>query len=187
MRSMWHRFEACIGAQNPDLLAVLNPGASAAAIRDAEAVMGVSFPVDFADFYIIHNGQPRESGGLINGMTLTELDRVVNNWRVLTEMLERGEFKDARGQPGGPSKADWWNAKWVPFAENRSGDHICLDLDPSPSGKLGQVIRFWHADAERTCEAGSFREWFGRYVSAVEDGQFVYSARAGGIVDARQA
>jgi cell wall assembly regulator SMI1 len=187
MKSLWERFEVRIGGQAPDLLGVLNPGASEAAIREAEVALRVSFPVDFVEFYAIHNGQPRESGGLINGMTLSSLERVISNWRVLTELLEQGEFGAAKGQPEGPSKSDWWNAKWIPFAENWSGDHICLDLDPPRRGKVGQVIRFWHADAERNYEAGSFREWFESYVSGVEAGQFVFSARAGGFVDARDA
>lgn len=187
MKSLWDRFEVCLRSQAPDLLAVLNPGASKAAIRNAEAAMRVSFPVDFAEFYTIHNGQPRESGGLINGMTLSSLERVIYNWGVLTRVLEEGEFGAAKGQPDGPSKTDWWNAKWIPFAENWSGDHICLDLDPPRRGEVGQVIRYWHADAERNYEARGFREWFESYVSAVEAGHFVYSARAGGIVDARYA
>ena len=156
-------------------------------MRKAEATMQVAFPRDFVEFYSIHDGQPRDSGGLINGMTLSCLDRIIFNWKVLTELLEQGDFRTAKSRPDGPSKADWWNAKWIPFAENWSGDHICVDLDPPPGGKVGQVIRFWHADVERNYEAGSFREWFEGYVCDVEAGRFVYSARYGGLVDRRDA
>ena len=73
-------------------------------MRKAEATMGVAFPRDFVEFYSIHDGQPRDSGGLINGMTLSCLDRIIFNWKVLTELLEQGDFRTAKSRPDGPSK-----------------------------------------------------------------------------------
>jgi cell wall assembly regulator SMI1 len=187
MRELWKRFRACIRAQAPELLSVLRRGVSKVAIARAEKKMGVKFPEDFAAFYAVHNGQPRESSGLINLMTISSLARVVSNWSCLTGLLREGVFDGIRSDPDGPSKPEWWNARWIPFVENWSGDHICLDLDPPRKGRVGQVIRFWHDVPERQYEARSFREWLEGYVRAVEEGEYVYSSKCGGIVEACDA
>ena len=75
MKSLWDRFCVCIGAQAPDLLDVLKPGASKAAIRKAEVAMHIKFPADFVDFPSFHDGLPRVSSRFDNGMTLSSLDR----------------------------------------------------------------------------------------------------------------
>ena len=80
-------------------------------------------------------------------------------------------------------KNDWWNDSWIPITYDGSGNHYCLDLDPTEEGIYGQIIRMWHDDAERTLVANSFKEWIVDYKDKLVSGQMVYSEDYFGIID----
>jgi cell wall assembly regulator SMI1 len=46
-------------------------------------------------------------------------------------------------------KPVWWNVHWIPIVSSGSGHLFCVDLDPAPAGKPGQVILFFHDDGKR--------------------------------------
>src|SRR5438874_11337379 len=57
MEDLWRRLEAHLARHAPILLATLNPPATAAAIRRAEAELGVPLPADLAASLRAHDGQ----------------------------------------------------------------------------------------------------------------------------------
>jgi cell wall assembly regulator SMI1 len=46
-------------------------------------------------------------------------------------------------------RAKWFHDKWLPIADNGGGDLLCIDLDPANGGRVGQIVEFRHADADR--------------------------------------
>jgi cell wall assembly regulator SMI1 len=190
VKDLWKQFEIWISAHAPHLLDGLRDGATREQITAAEAALGTRFPRDVIDSYLIHDGQQHPEcfalyeGALFAGCPLLALETMVKHWSVLKKLYDQGEFKGIRSAPNGPIRDDWWNPLWVPLTANACGDHpVCLDLAPGPGGNRGQVMSWWHDDADRSLLGTSFRDWFAKYLAAVEAGDYVYSDQYGGIVD----
>ena len=106
-------------------------------------------------------------------------DRILQEWKVWKELLEINTF-DQNGsirKIEAPSaiQSVWMHQAWIPFTYNGGGDHYCLDLAPTSSGKKGQVITMIHDDAKRQLLGESFEAWVADYVQKLETGFYVYS------------
>lgn len=164
VKSKWKRLEAWLQGNKPVLLADLNPPASAAEIRALEQRLGMKLTADFVEFLKVHNGQKGEAEWLFSGAEFLSTQRILSEWKVWKELLEHGDFDGARPTPDTGIKPVWWSAAWVPFTYDGFGNHLCLDLDPTSTGRRGQIISVWHDDAARKKVAGSFKEWFSEFV-----------------------
>jgi cell wall assembly regulator SMI1 len=129
-----------------------SPPASEGELREAERRLGVRLPEDLRAAY-----------GLRNPFWLPTLDETLD-LRGVVEVWEHycGEStRDAwpgGSTPEGPVKADWWNTRWVPITENQ-GSCYFVDMDPDPSGQVGQVARYAVEGPLVTHAAPRFREW----------------------------
>ncbi|THG82314.1 molybdenum cofactor biosynthesis protein MoeA [Pseudomonas sp. A-1] len=168
MKQQWERLEAWLKANNPALLADLNPPATDAEIRELEQKLGVTLPADFVACLKVHNGQRGEADWLFDGLEFMSSRKILRRWSIWLDLLESGDFSDCESRPSSGVRDAWWSAKWIPFTYNGSGDHLCLDLDPAAGGKYGQIIEVWHDQPERTLQAPGFREWFSAYVDCLE-------------------
>jgi cell wall assembly regulator SMI1 len=157
MREIWDKIESQLRRTAPDLLRSLNPGASAASIDAAEKSLGITFPQDVRESYLIHDGQTDDAPNLFDTWSLLSLDAIVREWKVWKQLTDSGEFKKARSGPGAHHASDWWNPAWIPLTYNGAGDHHCLDLAPTPKGAPGQIIQMIHDDADRTLVGYSYR------------------------------
>jgi cell wall assembly regulator SMI1 len=184
MKQYWVRFEKWLENNAPHLLDLLNPGASQADIDKLETLIGKKLPDDFIEFYKIHNGQQQIGcDGIIDSEFLLSIDDIINQWECWQSLLESGQFQDAgefmTSEPDKGIKNDWWNSLWVPFTYNNSGDHICIDLDPTSDGNFGQVMHMWHDSGNRDLYANSFTEWISNYIIGLEIGKYVYEEGLG--------
>ena len=175
MREIWARIEKWLAENTPEDLEILNSGASLAEIEEAEQFLGVKFPDDAKESYQIHNGQPLEAPGLIDGgWRFLSLARIKDEWNVWKELLDSGTFDEYKSEPEDEIKNDWWNPKWIPLTSDDNGNHFCLDFDPSEKGKSGQIITMWHDGLERELMAESFRDWLTNFADKFEEGIYVY-------------
>lgn len=187
MQEIWAEIEAWLRVNAPDMVHVLQPGASDAQIRELEDFLSIQFPEDVKSSYQIHNGQSTYEYGLINGREFLSLERIKDEWQVWKELLDSGTFQSDDGQDQGSDPAPgirnvWWSAKWFPLTHDGGGNHDCLDLDPAETGTFGQIITLWHDDAEREIVAPSFRAWLEQYSKDLKSGQLIYSEVYNGIV-----
>ncbi len=183
MSEYWKRFEEWIKINAPHLLKELNTGASQDDINKLESIIGQKLPDDFVEFYKIHNGQNNEGEVLINSENILEIDDIIGYCEDLKMMLSDPLFNYEDKEVGDEGvKGNWWNMLWVPFTHDRSGNHICLDLDPTETGNISQVIRYWHDSPFRELYGTSFSRWFSDYVTGLENGDIVY-AKGWGLVD----
>jgi cell wall assembly regulator SMI1 len=81
-------------------------------------------------------------------------------WRIMKELTEAGEFEFEY----------WWRPGWIPFLANGGGDNLCLDLEGSFNGRVGQVLEFWHIDTDRTVLYPSLDNYLETVVSSLESG-----------------
>lgn len=171
----WSIIESWIEKNIPNSDELLRAGAHPEAISALEEKLGVKFPEAFVAFYTIHDGQNDGTAGLIDGEMFLPLESIADNCSVWKTLLDEGAFGDNKSSPEKGIKDDWWNPKWIPVTWDGSGNHYCIDFDPDEGGSIGQIIQTWHDDDHRIMIANSFSEWMNRYVSRLENGEYVYS------------
>lgn len=161
MEQLIQRFDALLQEKWSDFYDTLSPGLSLAEIKSLELALGVELPKEFKLFYQWKNGHPdNEYQCLWYNRNLMNTEGMLETWTYMNELLELGEFEET----------NWWNPLWIPFVENGGGDHYVLDLAGSFGGKPGQVIEFWHNDADRNIYFTSFFKWLETIILAIEQG-----------------
>ncbi len=170
MEEIWKRIEAWLRAHAPDYLADLQPGASDTAIARAEKSFGATLPDSVRASYRIHDGARGGMGPLIPPWRLLSLDNSVKRWKQLSQ--EHGSAQDDYTEPEAGIQAGWWRKGWIPVASNSSGDFLCVDLEPAPGGKRGQIILYWHADVRRGKLADDFESWLRQFADELEKGKY---------------
>lgn len=181
MKHSWIKIENWLTVNHPAVLSTLNNGAEPSDIKQLEALIGTHMPIDFKEFYSIHNGQSFTHLRLFDGDILLSIMDIINEWVVWKNVLPRIE-EDWQKQVGLPVKSnpdpgikdDWWNLLWIPITADGCGDNYCIDLDPTKEGLTGQIIRMRHDDPQRELISSSFREWIDDYVADLENN--VYEA-----------
>lgn len=174
-----NRFIATISNKAPKLVNPLNPGASNEEFIHLEQLIGATLPTDFKDFYCTCNG----GEGLFEAEELLSITRIADEYKIWQDLRDKGEFTGITSAPAEGIKDDWWNPLWIPITYDGFGNHYCLDLDPSPTGLWGQVIRFWHDDAERYVKAPNFSQFIESYLEAIDKDELVYKEDYGGFID----
>jgi cell wall assembly regulator SMI1 len=185
MDDLWRRLEAHLAQHAPILLATLNPPATKAAIRRAEAALGVPLPADLAASLRVHNGQvegvplvPAEYGTrrrrqIATWGELAPLDHIVRSTLQERKYMHDGAMAEdaAEYEYDGPVRRDGdWS--WIVFADPGSGDRLGLDLRPADGGQVGQVLSIVHDPSCLFVLAPSYRAWFETLVQRYESGQY---------------
>jgi cell wall assembly regulator SMI1 len=157
VRAAWKRIEARLAVGDPAVC--LRRGASKQEIAYTESFLGVALPEDWRESLRCHDGQEPGTPGFIAGWELLPLERVRHEWAVWKALLNAGDFADLQGDLEGQVVADWWHPRWIPLTCSPSGDHHCLDFQPGPLGRPGQIIELRHDDAARPVVAPTFQDW----------------------------
>ncbi|MBN2892464.1 MAG: SMI1/KNR4 family protein [Bacteroidales bacterium] len=177
MEDIWDQLLDQLAEYDIDLEEALNPGAGEHEIIDTETKLKIKFPLDFIEFYKIYNGQDEMSDNLIYGHELLSFNRIIAEWKIWKQLFDKGNFnKNGKIQKSSPDKGikdDWWNPMWIPFTYDGSGNHYCLDLDPTDDGHIAQIIQVSHDEDKRLFVAKSFKEFIEKYINDLKTGKFV--------------
>jgi len=182
MEDLWGKIESWLSEHAPSVSKALNPGATDRQLDVAEAILCVSFPADFRECYLIHNGTALRGACLFPGGEFLSLDRIVQEWTVWKELVDEGAFRGDESEPDRGIHDDWFNVRWIPFTYDGAGNHYCLDLAPSAWGTNGQIITMWHDAPERELIAAGFRDYLELILEKLHSGEYVYSSEYDGIV-----
>jgi cell wall assembly regulator SMI1 len=187
MKETWKSIELFLANAAPELKENLNDGVSDEEVLHLEKTIGTKLPVEFIEFYKVHNGQSSDSAGLMDCEELLSFERMLDEWGKWQYLLDNKMLEDDNGlytsTPDNGVKNNWWNPLWLPLTYDGSGNHYCLDLDPAVGGIYGQVIRMWHDDPSRSLVANSFAEWITDFNNKINSGQLIYSEDDFGLVD----
>ena len=160
---------------------VFNPPATEAALDAFERLVGLNLPRSYRQLYHWHDGENDDRWGHIYGLPLLPLDRAAYQWQAWKRVL--ADFNGNRYEiPGGtwPEGAvdpAYINPRWIPLTHDGSGNHIGLDFDPWPGGRIGQVILYGRDEEVKVVLAqslGGFLEWI---AVLLEGGNFRLEAR----------
>ncbi len=154
----WSRIEGWLAANVPSGIEFLAPGATPDQIENAEKVLGIRFPNDVRQSYLLYNGAPQFNALQILGYgEFLCLERMVEEWNVWKGISDSDEeFREYQSKPDAGIAKVWWNRGWIPFCADGGGDSLCIDLAPIQEGNYGQIIELIHDGAYRPLLAPSF-------------------------------
>jgi cell wall assembly regulator SMI1 len=165
----WRRIDAWLSAAGHD---APNPGANDAAIANLAHALALPLDAALTASLAIHDG----ADGLIGGWDLLGTKQIASEAELMKGLTDDGSFGDAEADPHPRIKPVWWNVHWIPIVSSGSGHLFCVDLDPAPAGKPGQVILFFHDDGKRLCVADSVGAWLAAIAGDMEAGKYEYDA-----------
>lgn len=174
----WARFEAALPKlQLAD--AGLAPGASEATLEAFELATQLSLPTAVRDWFRAHDGQTGEAG-LAAGfrfLSFREVQKLLEDWAGTRSQLGEGIKPLDRACSSHPPKAiqrKYSVPGWVPLVRDEEGNAIGVDLEPGPSGTVGQIINFGRDEEDKYVLFPSVAELLEWLASELEAGRIVY-------------
>lgn len=175
---VWKRIQAWYETHHPPFaehLANARP-ATKARVDALEKKLGMRFPLDFRAFLLRFGGgsKPGHHPMSIAEYDVLSLDQILNRWQGLKELVEEGVFKTAQPHELSSEQKEvrwtWWHPGWVPFTSDSGGNFHCVDLDPGPEGKRGQVIAWEVHGGPLRPRTDSLEDFFELYLKNLEKG-----------------
>ena len=170
------RLDAWYAAHLPRDQYVFNPPATEAALDAFEQLVGLKLPQAYRQLYRWHDGENDDRWGHFYGLPLLPLKEAGRQWQAWNDVL--ADFGGNRYEiPGGawPEGAvdpAYFNPRWVPLTHDGSGNHIGLDFDPWPRGRVGQVILFGRDEDVKVVLADSLGKFLDWIAGLLESGNF---------------
>lgn len=183
MQAIWKRVEAWLESNAPELLPLLQPGASEEDIRRTEALLNVTFPEDIRESYRLHNGSGHF---LVKGHALLSLDQMVEVWDYTVPLFEehdRDEQVDDDTEFWQEEKDDWriaiplgtflpesgYDRQLIPFL--RWYDEGILCFDANSRNTCGVMFEYF-AQSGLSFYAWSWRELLSQFADDLEAGTY---------------
>lgn len=160
------RLDAWYAANLPADKYVFNPPATEAQLDEFERLVGIEMPLSYRQLYRWHDGENDDRWGHFYGLPLLPLKRAaaaLEQWkRTLAEFGGNRYPFPGGAWPEGAVDPAYTNPHWIPLTGDGSSNHIGLDFDPWPGGRIGQVIIFGRDEEVKVVLAeslGKFLEW----------------------------
>lgn len=147
---------------------VLPDGAKESELATLERNIGQRLPSSVRQSYLLHDGieRPVGQGGAYHFLSV---DDCYDTWQFWTEELLRGTFDDARAVEADDGVlAAWYSPTWLPISVDGCGNMYCVDLAPSRSFDLGQVIFVLHDSSSRRVRSPGLLPFLLEFVDFVE-------------------
>ncbi len=167
--AVWNDIEAWYREHAPDQVENLAEGASDAQIAAFRKATKLSLPDDYEASLRRHDGYV-----YIDDYEYVPLENVQETWSDMKDNLKEREYEgmEVADTGGGVIKDTYWNAAWIPFAEDSGGNLLVLDMDPGPKGKKGQVVRWEVGAGPGPAGHDSFTAWLAAYRDELLAGKF---------------
>lgn len=139
MKDKLNKLDELIKTKRGAFYTALNEPLPEIAVAQLEAEYNVQLSADVRALYAWKNGQRDDvSDSFVNNSMFLPLEEALSAAQELTGMIG-ADFEEE----------NWWNEGWLPLFHNGGGDYICYDRNGTFTGEPGQLIEFWHADADR--------------------------------------
>jgi cell wall assembly regulator SMI1 len=151
---------------------IFNPPAEQGELDALERLVGIALPDAYRQLYRWHDGENDDRWGHFYGLPLLPLHRTRSEWSAWNDIGGDRYAVPAAAWPEGTVDPAYSNPRWIPLTSDGSGNHIGLDLDPWPDGRIGQIILFGRDEDVKIVLAeslGTFLEWI---VKLLESGNF---------------
>ena len=160
MKDLVASVRAWLATNAPGLADCFAAPVSETQLAEARETFGRPFPDDYLEFLRLHDGQRFDGGRLAPLLRHVELLPIGAAWSEYETMIEHlDSLTGIRAM--GPVRPVYASHAWWPITcICGSSRYHCLDLDPAPGGRSGQIILVDMKDSVRRVIAPSFRAVF---------------------------
>jgi len=177
----YERLERWLAAHRPEILANLLPPADDGELARLQTTIGARLPPSFLNLYRWRNGQrDLGQGGAFYGLAFLSIPDVIGQWEAWNEVIRGMSEADMRSLDESQSsvvpgvvKERYANPLWIPFSHDWGGNHLGVDLDPGPNGRVGQVINFGRDEEAKFVLGQTVDDFIDRIATELEAGNFV--------------
>lgn len=158
-----------------------NKGVSIAELETLQQKIGYRLDPDLCDFYAFSNGGPDYNEWFAIGdkqlesADLMTIEASLKRWEMLSQYDEYNRERAKEIQAGGGVERDsriapdlWFPPQWWHFGESSSSHQIIFDAIPSPLGKYGQIVVYYHDPDALTYGGDSFLDFFRKSTTLLE-------------------
>ena len=177
IREVWTQIEDWLTENAPQLLKNLNSPATIEEIEQTEIELGIKFPDEVRDSYLIHNGSENWLFFGDDFLSLKRLIYVFNRSKLWYEDSRYSDpsFLDYEIEVYGNVKKQIWNSKWIPLFSDSNMFLDLLDLDPPQNGIYGQIISI-NEDIERiSIIKNNLLDYFSNFLYNLQCGNYIIS------------
>ena len=180
VRAAWRQLEAAIAKALPETNCAFAEPATNHEIRTAEAALGLSFVEEVRVSFRTHNGDSfaeTSSGSVVSNGPFRHIDflplaAVANEWSTWQEHSREAASDYVESDP--QVVPQHWHRRWIPFTViGGATTHHCIDLAPTPSGRLGQIIEVDAKNSKRRLIAPSLGGFLASLADEIESGVYV--------------
>lgn len=170
------RYLSEIKKQYPDVEQYLNSGAEERQLQELALKAGCELPADFVDLYSRFNGEDWEKSPMfMAGMQFLPLENVLSNM----EFFHNAEDEFTAMGTSAIQEIPMCKLCWIPFAFDSSRAWLAIDLSPSESGKVGQIITVDYDVDECYLLADSMEDLFEKMTMWLQKGILVIHREEG--------
>lgn len=163
-----------------EALDALNPPATEKQLQELKDVLGFDIPDELKELLRCHNGQKKRTEWFFEFQEFSPIERIISEYTSLKEMNNAGDFKKLTIETSKEIQSNtWWHNNWIPFTYDGAGNFYCIDTSPTPTGKYGQIITFYHDSNDRDVLANSLTEWFNNLVNDYLNGKYFFDEKNG--------
>jgi cell wall assembly regulator SMI1 len=163
MSNLTERLDSWLRKNRPSYYKRLLPGVQKSHLLALESSLGFALPRSFHDLYIWKNGQDGslDSNPFQFNRDFLPLESAKESYDICVECS--GDWEP---------KKHMWSNRWFPFLQRWGGDLLCVDMEGSFTGTVGQVLDFFHDSDDRTIVAPSLDTWLESFVMTLERGMW---------------
>ena len=173
--SIWNKFKRTVENKFPNFEGALEKGVSIDQITSFESNYKLSLPKDFKEMYQASNGQNNKVNAYFFGMEVLSLEGIISaidlQLSVMDDLAE--EWDMCSSNPVDHIKLGYVNPGWVPIFHGGSGNYLGVDLDPGPTGTIGQIINFGRDDEDKFVLADSLESFLTQCIDKIESGEHI--------------
>lgn len=180
------RLDAWYSKHLPSDRYAFNAPATDAQLDKFERSVGIELTPSYRQLYHWHDGENDDRFGHIYGLPILPLAQAEFQWKAWQKVLAyfKGDRYEIRGGawPEGAVDPAYINSRWLPLTHDGAGNHIGLDFDPWPRGRIGQVIIFGRDQEVKAVIAESLGKFLELVASLLESGNFRFDVAPGEMV-----
>ncbi|MCX7207745.1 MAG: SMI1/KNR4 family protein [Proteobacteria bacterium] len=136
LKTSWRKIEDWLLANAPKIHSSLNKPAAVDSIDELKKLIGSELPLQLIELYEIHNGIESEAiASLVYGMKFISIEDAINLVNNIDANSSPLKYADSQIKVGYTL-----HKKRFPIADDNGTCMLCIDLDPSELGKIGQII-----------------------------------------------
>lgn len=172
VQSSWKIIDSVLKQNAHASFKALRPPATESSLERLQAHFDERLPRDFLASLRVHDGMRKETV-FVNYLSFLPVSGILRWSKMHRGIQKMMEFEGSgidRKQIIHKDKR--WRDGWMPIMADAGGNHLVMDLDPGPRGKIGQIYHWYNNDGPSRIVTPSLSIWLDAIATELSDRRF---------------